>query len=178
MQSFRFEVVVRCPLELVFAIYTDIERWGNRSIFADIRWVKGSPWEEGSRLSIEIRVPFHSKVDQVVQHFVAHDSVSYLSHSLGITTETRIAFHRTSEVQTTIHVRMQMVGTVSRALGFAAEPVILKTSKQFFDDLRRECEAAARDAATEQWLRLGYAAPTLSIFAAMMKSLSVSPSIL
>jgi hypothetical protein len=145
MQSFEFEVAIACRLELVFAIYTDIERWRNRSIFGHIRWVKGIPWEEGSRLLVETRVPFHSKVDQVVLHCTANDSVSYLSHALGITTETRITFRRTPEAQTSVLVRMQMVGKVSRALGFAIEPVILKTTKQYFEDLRRECEAAAND---------------------------------
>lgn len=64
MQSFAFEVAVRCPLELAFEIYIDIDRWRNRSIFGEIRWVKGSPWQEGSRLTIETRLPFRSLVDQ------------------------------------------------------------------------------------------------------------------
>ena len=145
MESCEFEVAIDCRLELVFSIYTDLERWRNRSIFGDIRWVKGIPWEEGSRLLVETRVPFHNKIDQVVLHCTVNDSVSYLSHVLGITTETRIVFRRVSEVQTVIWVRMQMVGKVSRALGFAIEPVILKATKQYFEDLRRECEAAAKD---------------------------------
>ena len=145
MQSFEFEVAIACRLDLVFAIYTDLEHWRNRSIFGDIRWVKGVPWQEGSRLLVETRVPFHNKVDQVVLHCTPNDSVSYLSHVLGITTETRIAFRRVSDEQTVITVRMQMVGSLSRALGFAIEPVILKTTKQYFDDLRRDCEAAAMD---------------------------------
>jgi hypothetical protein len=145
MQSFEFEVAIDCRLELVYAIYIDLEHWRNRSIFGDIRWVKGNPWEEGSRLLVETRVPFHNKVDQVVLHSTPNDSISYLSHVLGITTETRIAFRRVSDGQTVIWVRMQMVGKLSRALGFAIEPVILKTPKQYFDDLRRDCEAAAKD---------------------------------
>ena len=48
----------------VFAIYTDIERWQNRSLFGEIRWVHGKPWEEGSRLRIETRVPVRSTVDR------------------------------------------------------------------------------------------------------------------
>lgn len=145
MKSFEFEVVVGCGLEFVFAIYTDIERWRNRSIFGDIRWAKGNPWEEGSRLNIEVRVPFSGKVDQVIQHFVKNERVGFLSHSLGITTETQILFVRISDGQTVLRVRMQMVGTVSRALGFAIEPVILRTTKQYFDDFRHECEAASRN---------------------------------
>jgi hypothetical protein len=146
MQSFAFEVAVRCHLELVFAIYIDIDRWRNRSIFGDIRWVKGSPWQEGSRLTIETRAPFGSVVDQVVQHFTAHESVSYLSHVMGITSETHVMFARVSPGETLIRVRMHLVGKVSRALGSAIQPTILSTTKRFFADLALECEAAARDA--------------------------------
>jgi len=149
MKSFAFEVSVRCPLELVFAIYSDIDRWRNRSIFGDIRWVKGSPWQEGSRLKIETRVPFRSTVDQVVQHFTANESVSYLSHVLGITSETHVMFVRVSPEETLIGVRMNLVGKVSRALGFAIEPTILNGTKRFFGDLARECETAAKDAGAQ-----------------------------
>ena len=149
MQFFAFEVGVRCPLDIVFAIYADIERWRNRSIFGDIRWVKGSPWQEGSRLSIETRVPFRSTIDQVVQHFTANESVSYLSHVLGLTTETWVTFHVDAAGETIIRVRMEIVGKLSRALGFAIEPVILKTTKRFFEDLCQECEAASKDASSQ-----------------------------
>jgi hypothetical protein len=145
MQSFAFEVVVHCPVELVFEIYIDIDRWRNRSIFGEISWVKGSPWQEGSRLTIETRVPFRSMVDQVVQNFAENESVSYLSHVLGITSETHIMFVRVSPGETLIRVRMNLVGKVSRVLGFAIEPMILNTTKRFFADLARECEAAAQD---------------------------------
>ena len=145
MQSFEFEVAIDCRPELVFAIYTDLDRWRNRSIFGDIRWVKGTPWQEGSRLLVETRVPFHNKVDQVVLHCTPNDSISYLSHVLGITTETRIKFRRISDGQSLILVQMQMVGKLSRTLGFGIEPVILKATKQYFDDLRRECEVAAKE---------------------------------
>jgi hypothetical protein len=143
MQSFEFEIVLNCPLALVFPIYTDIERWCNRNVFGEIRWVKGRPWEEGSRLRIETRVPMRSTVDQVVQHFSPNDSVSYLSHVLGITCETRVTFRRVSDQQTAIHVALQFVGTLSQALGFAIEPMIENTTKNFFQDLRRECEAVS-----------------------------------
>lgn len=146
MQSFEFEVAVRAPLELTFSIYTDIERWRNRSVFGDIRWAKGAPWEEGSRLEVETRSPFPSKVDQVVQHFSANESVGYLSHVFGITTETQVTFVRVSEMETLMRIRMQLLGKVTRALGFAIEPTILKATKQFFRDFCWDCEQAAKKA--------------------------------
>jgi hypothetical protein len=143
MQSFDFKVVLNCPLETVFAIYIDTDRWRNRNLFGDIRWVHGKPWEEGSRLRIETRVPIRSEVDQVVLHFRANDSVSYLSHVVGMTCETRVTFTAVSAGETAINVSMQLVGTTSRPLGFAVAPAITKATKGFFEDLRKECEAAA-----------------------------------
>lgn len=146
MQRFQFEVVLKSPLEIVFSIYVDIERWRNRNLFGDIRWVKGKPWEEGSRLRIETRFPIPSTVDQVVQQFHPKDSVVYLSHVFGITCETRVTFAAISEKETAINVSMQLVGITSRSLGFALEPAIAKATKGFFEELRKECEAAAREA--------------------------------
>jgi len=141
MESFDFQIVLNCPLETVFSIYVDTERWRNRSLFGEIRWVQGQPWEEGSRLRIETRIPIWSTVDQVVQHFTPNESVSYLSHVIGITCETRVTFTRTSEGQTAVNVVMQLVGTPSRVLGFALAPAITKATRGFFEELRKECEA-------------------------------------
>jgi hypothetical protein len=146
MHSFEFQIELNAPLKTVFAIYVDTDRWRNRNLFGDIRWVQGKPWEEGSRLRIETRTPIPSTVDQVVQHFEPHHKVVYLSHVFGITCETQVTFTPVSETQTAINVRMHLVGTTSRALGFAIEPAITKATKGFFEELRRDCEWAAREA--------------------------------
>lgn len=144
MQSFNFQLVLDCPLELVFSIYTDIDRWQNRNLFGEIRWVQGNPWEEGSRLRIETRFPVRSSVDQVVQQFSRNDSVAYLSHVWGITCETRVRFAMISAKQTKIYIEMNILGTPTRVLDFAIEPLIAKVTRGFFEDLRRDCESAAR----------------------------------
>jgi hypothetical protein len=144
MQSFDFQIEVNCPLDTVFSIYIDVDRWRNRSLFGEIKWVQGDPWKEGSRLRIETLKPIRANVDQVVQHFAPKESVSYLSHVFGITCETRVIFTRLSVSQTAINVVMNLVGTPSRALGFALAPAITKATKGFFEELRRECEAASR----------------------------------
>jgi len=159
MHSFEFQVVLNSPLDTVFAIYVDTDRWRNRNLFGDIRWVQGKPWEEGSRLRIETRSPIHSTIDQVVQHFEPRRSVVYLSHVFGITCETRVTFTPVSDTQTAINVGMQLVGTTSRALGFALEPAITKATKGFFEELKKECEWAARAAASNSNAARGVTEP-------------------
>lgn len=143
MQSFDFQVVLDAPLQTVFSIYVDVDRWRNRNVFGEIQWVQGTPWTEGSRLRIETRNPIRSTVEQVVQHFALNESVSYLSHVFGITCETRVTFTPVAFDRTAINVVMTLVGTASRSLGFAVAPAITKATKGFFEELRKECEAAA-----------------------------------
>ena len=147
MQSFDFQVVLNCSLETVFSIYIDTERWRDRNEFGDIRWVQGRPWEVGSRLRVETQVPIRTTVDQVVQHFAPNESVSYLSHALGITCETRVTFTSVSVRETAVNVVVQLAGTASRALDFVLAPVIAHATKGFFEELRKDCEAASRGAA-------------------------------
>ncbi len=71
----------------------------------------------------------------------------YLSHVFGITCETRVTFTPVSDAQTAINVVMQLVGTPSRALGFALAPAITKATKGFFEEMRKECETTPRIAA-------------------------------
>jgi hypothetical protein len=149
MQSFSFQLVLACPLDKVFAIYTDTDRWRYRNLFGDIRWVQGKPWEEGSRLRVETHTPIRSSIDQVLIKFVPREKVVYLSHVFGITCETSVTFVAAAG-QTAINVEMQLVGTLSRALGFAIEPAIEKATKGFFADLKKECEATPRGAAESE----------------------------
>jgi hypothetical protein len=148
MESFEFQVVINCPLETVFSVYVDIDRWRNRNLFGDIRWVQGEPWQPQSRLRIETLRPLRATIDQVVQKFVPNENITYISHVLGITCETSVVFVSAGPKQTAITVAMHLVGTVSRALGFAIEPTIEKATKGFFEDLRKQCEAAVHRAAS------------------------------
>ena len=145
MQSFDFQVVLDVPLQTVFSICVDVDRWRNYNVFGEIQWVQGAPWAEGSRLRIETRIPIRNfvTVDQVVQHFTPNESVSYLSHVFGITYKTRVTFTPVTLDRTTINVVMNLDGAASPSPGFAVAPTITKATKGFSEELRRECEAAA-----------------------------------
>jgi hypothetical protein len=153
MHSFDFQVVLNSPLETVFAVYVDTERWTNRNQLGDIRWVHGEPWAKGSRLRVETLAPISISVDQVVQHFEPPRSVVYASEMLGVTCETCVTFTPASRTQTVVNIDVELQGMVSRSLGFTLEPAITKATLGFFEELRRDCEwathgATSRGAAT------------------------------
>ena len=64
-----------------------------------------------------------------------------------MTCETRVTFTPVADDRTAINVVMNLVGTPSRALGFALAPAITKATKGFFEEMRKDCETTPRIAA-------------------------------
>ena len=140
MGRFQILVTVDRPLAAVFAVYTDTDKWRWCSYILDARWVRGEPWVEESRIRIHTDGAIGSTVDQVLTAYEPNRRVDYISHFSGITLETRVTFRPLSDQQTEIRGEMEFVGTLSRIVGFAIEPAIERSTLQFFEDLKRECE--------------------------------------
>jgi uncharacterized membrane protein len=146
MGSFEIRVKVDRPLATVFAVYTQADTWRWCSYIRRVRWVHGKPWEEESRLQIETTRPFGAVVDQALMHFEPNARVDFISHFGGVTLQTRVAFRALPDDSTEIHGQLEFVGSFSRIAGFAIGPAIEQRTRQFFDDLKQECERTARPA--------------------------------
>jgi hypothetical protein len=147
MSTLDFNVVVNCPVETVFAIYTDIGRWRDRGIFGEIRWAHGDPWEEGSRLSLRTRILLPTTFEQTLNHFERNHYVGFSSQLYGVTCETRVAFSPVGDDQSAVHVTLIVGGKALRHLGFALEPVMEKATREFFEELKQECASASATSA-------------------------------
>jgi len=79
-------------------------------------------------------------VDQVLMHFEPNRRAEFLSHFGGITLQTRVSFQPLSEHETEISVQMEFVGVFSRIAGFAIDTAIERSTRLFFEDLKRACE--------------------------------------
>lgn len=139
MRSLEIRVVVNRPLAAVFAVYTQPDTWRWCSYIRNIRWAQGKPWEEESRLQIEIDGPVRT-VDQVLMRFEPNRRVDFLSHFGGVTLQTEVYFRALSDNETEIRVHLEFVGVFSRIAGFAIETAIERSTQLFFDDLKRACE--------------------------------------
>jgi hypothetical protein len=140
MQSSDFQVVLNCPLETFFPMDSDVDRWCNRNLFGDIRWVQGKPLEEASRLRIETRIPIRSTINQVVRPCTPNENVSYISHVFGMTCETRVILTAVSAHQTSINIVMHLVGTTRDRWDLHCHP----PSRTPRRDFSRNCEKSAK----------------------------------
>lgn len=140
MGRFEIRVAIDRPLADVFAVYTDLDTWKGSSVLIDARWVKGKPWAEDSRLLLLTDGKPPATVDQVLIRFEPERKADYISHVSGITIETRVRFRASSTHETEIEVQAEFVGTFSRIVSFAVEPALERSTRQFFEDLKRQCE--------------------------------------
>jgi Polyketide cyclase / dehydrase and lipid transport len=140
MGYFEIRVTVDRPLATVFAVYTQADTWRWCSYIRNIRWARGRPWEEESRLQIEIKNTVGGTVDQVLMHFEPNHQVDFVSHFSGITLQTRVTFQALSERKTEIEAQLEFIGVFSRIAGFAVETAIERRTRQFFEDLKQACE--------------------------------------
>jgi hypothetical protein len=138
MGASLIRVAVDRPLATVFAVYTQPDTWSWCSYLRSARWVRGRPWEEESRLHIEI--DDNTDVDQVLMHFEPNQRVDFISHFAGVTLQTRVTFRAVSELETEIETQLEFVGVFSRIAGFAIDKAIHESTRKFFEDLKRECE--------------------------------------
>ena len=91
-------------------------------------------------MRIETDSTFGGTVGQVLMHLEPNRRAEFLSHSGGITLQTRVTFQALSENETEIKLQMEFVGVFSRIAGFAVEATIERRSRQFFEDLKQACE--------------------------------------
>jgi hypothetical protein len=148
MGAFEVRVSILRPLATVFAVYTDPNTFRWCSYIRSARWIRGQPWQEESRLEIETDDAIRVVVDQVLTGFEPRARVDFISHFSGITLITRMTFRAVSDQETEINGKMEFVGTFSRIAGFAVESAIERRTRQFFDDLKRECEQSIQQAAS------------------------------
>ena len=142
-------IAIDRPLAAVFAVYIHPDTWYWCSYVRSARWERGKPWEEESRLIVEIDDPVVGTVDQVLTRFEPQSRVDFISHFGGITLITRVRFRAVADRATEISTHIEFVGTFSRIAGFAIGPAIEGGSRQFFEDLKKECERVIPKAATQ-----------------------------
>lgn len=149
-QSYEVAFALRSPVATVFSTYIDTDRWRHRGFANDVRWVQGNPWEEGSRIRVEISDPLPAVVEHVLLHYERNRELIYTSHVFGATLNTRLLFTATSEDETEIRVSVEIAGKPWPIFNSSMEPLIKKTTSRFFEDLKRDCEWSALQARQAQ----------------------------
>jgi hypothetical protein len=123
-------------------VFSDWQRWRQFSdIYKDIRWIKGQPWQTGSRMKIEIQRPLHTTVDHVIIACSPSEHVAWIDHTMGNTMEQWVLFEPYPEGGTRVYTWAEFTGLTNALDGRPMKELIGAFIRNWYEKFRQACDA-------------------------------------
>jgi hypothetical protein len=135
----EYSVSVPVPVDVAFQAFQDLERLLHRGIYDEASWIKGAPWQVGSRLRYVVVQPVRATVSAVVTSISPPRAVGLLNHGLGITAEQNVAFGPDLRGGTRIRMTMDFVGTSSELSESDIQEAITFLTQDALDTIAALC---------------------------------------
>ncbi len=149
VDTFEYSVVTRAGPALAWAIYTDWRRWPRFSdMYGAIDWIRGEPWQIGSRLRIRIVKPVSTTVEHVITLCLPPQKLAWIDHAMGTTMEQWVVFEPLPDGDTRVTTAAAFTGLTAFLAGLALKQVLLDFTHTWYDNFRDECDAAAAQQAS------------------------------
>jgi hypothetical protein len=143
-ERFEYSVITKAPRSLAWTVFSDWTLWPKFSSFYDeIRWTKGDPWQEGSRLTITTAFPIRITLDHVITSCVPAEKVSWIDHAIGITMEQWVFFDSLPDGGTQIRTWGEFTGITAVVAGRRVKDILLEFTRTWYTRYATECDLAA-----------------------------------
>jgi hypothetical protein len=142
-ERFEYSVTTMASPEVAWLVFSDWKRWPQFSeLYQDIRWTKGEPWQEGSRLSIKASAPIGVTLDHVITLCVPAKKVAWIDHALGTTMEQWVFFDPVPG-GTLVRTWAEFTGIIPLVVGRRMKEVLLEFTRTWYNRYAAECNRVA-----------------------------------
>ena len=144
-RRFSHEVLIRATPKLAWEVFSNWKRWHTFSnVYGRIEWVKGEPWQVGSRMSIEILQPVRTVIDHVITHCDPAEKVGWIDSALGVAIDQWVTFERKNGSGTLVRVTGEIVGSeLDLANGISLDKFVSDFTRQWFEAYAEVCNQLA-----------------------------------
>jgi hypothetical protein len=165
IERLEYFVTTNAWRELAWKIFSDWTLWPQFSDFyADIRWTKGEPWQEGSRLSITSARPIRVTLDHVITLCAPGEKVAWIDHAVGINMEQWVFFERLPG-GTQVRTWAEFTGPTAVIAGRRIKDVLLEFTRGWYNHYASYCDRAAENENSVQLKKSVSSAPSASAIA-------------
>jgi len=134
------QLVIEAPVEHVWRMFTDIERWaGFTGIYDSVRWITPEPWAVGSYFEANLRWPVQLSVRHVVMNVRPRHEVRWLVHAIGIVIERWTRFRALGD-QTEVTSSAIFFGNSTQELPGEVADLLRQYTVRFYEDFKAACE--------------------------------------
>lgn len=132
---------VHAPVETVWRIFTDIERWPQISgVYEEARWLSAEQWRTGAYFEARMVWPHPVTVKHVVMSCREEQEIRWLVHAIGIVIERVIHFRAVDDGSTEISTHAIYFGSSIEPLPGELEDLLPQFVERFYLDVKRACE--------------------------------------
>ena len=143
-ERFEYSVITKAPPELAWQVFSDCELWPQFSeLYKDIRWTKGEPWQEGSRLSIRTRSPIEVTLDHAIICCEPAEKVAWIDHALGTVLEQWVYFEPQPGGGTRVRTWAEFTGVMPQIAGRTMKNVLVEFTRTWYTRYAAACNRAA-----------------------------------
>ena len=144
IERFEYSVATAATPQLAWEVFSDWTLWPQFSDHYDtIRWTKGEPWQEGSRLSITSRLPIPVTLDHVIICCVPGEKVAWIDHALGTSLEQWVFFEAQPEGGTLVRTWAEFTGLMPLIAGQTIKEVLTNFTRTWYTRYAETCNRAA-----------------------------------
>jgi hypothetical protein len=142
-ERFEYSVTTTAPPQLAWEVFSDWKLWPQFSeAYREIRWTKGEPWQEGSRLSIKASMPVGVTLDHVITMCIPGEKVAWIDHALGTTMEQWV-FFKPVPGGTLVRTWAEFTGVIPLIVGRTMKDVLLEFTRTLYNRYAKECDRVA-----------------------------------
>lgn len=144
IERLEFSVSTKASREIAWRVFSDWTLWPQFSDFYhEIRWTRGEPWQEGSRLSITTAKPIRVTLDHVITACEPPERVAWIDHAIGVTLEQWVFFDSLSNGETQVRTWAEFTGITAFIAGRRIKDVLIEFNRNWYTRFAEYCDQIA-----------------------------------
>jgi hypothetical protein len=141
MYQFKYSVKTKAERARAWEIYTNHDNWRSfASIYGEIGWVKGYPWQVGSSMEIEILRPVEVVVNHTIILCNPGRMIGWIDRALGITISQWVSFEELPEGGTKVHTQGEIFSHGLKIAGKSVEQLMEVFTETWYENFREACD--------------------------------------
>ena len=138
------DIEVAAPQEIVWRVFTDVERWPQYSdMYEFVRWQTSERWRLGTSFEGRMLWPFPLTMRYVIMDYRAPHEVRWLVHAIGIVIERWTRFIPLGANRTEIVTSAIFIGKSTEEIPGEVGDLLPQYTQRLYADFKRAAEAEA-----------------------------------
>ena len=149
MYHFHYMVRTQATPDIAWSVFSNWNLWRHfASIYGEMNWVEGRPWEVGSRMQIEILRPGKAVVERLIIYYEAPRELGWIDRALGMTLDQWVEFEEHPLGGTRVRTWGDLGPEGMKLGGRPAEQLFAEFTETWFENYRAACDELAMNRPT------------------------------